>query len=349
LHYREITKRMLGRGLWQTTGKTPWETVNAQLAVQIITEGSGCIFQRTGKGTFALRAWGLPEYHVTKKKDTPSDSHDPEPSYSEPADSPAGRPPAAAVAQTSSLSFADAAAWVLGEAGDKKSMHYQTITKTALDKGYLQSSGKTPAATLYSVILTEIDRQTQQGNTPRFVKHGKGLVGLSKWAPQGLAQQISQHNIMVRDRMLTRLKAMPPADFEELVGKLLGKLGFEAISQTKYSGDGGIDVRGTMVVGGVIRISMAVQAKRWKGNVQAPIVQQVRGSLGSHEQGLIITTSDFSVGAVKEANRANTVPVALMNGEQLVALLVQYGIGVVREAHDLLSLAGDPQLADGSL
>jgi len=36
---------------------------------------------------------------------------------------------------------------------------------------------------------------------------------------------------------------------------------------------------------------MAGQVKRWKRNVQAPMVRQVRGSLGTHEQGLIITTS----------------------------------------------------------
>ncbi len=52
-----------------------------------------------------------------------------------------------------------------------------------------------------------------------------------------------------------------------------------------------------MVTGDVVRTRMAVQVKRWKANVQAPAVQQVRGSLGAHEQGLIITTSDFSKGA----------------------------------------------------
>lgn len=46
-----------------------------------------------------------------------------------------------------------------------------------------------------------------------------------------------------------------------------------------------------------VRIRMAVQAKRWSENIQAPTVQQVRGALGTHEQGLIITTSDFSKGA----------------------------------------------------
>jgi restriction system protein len=85
---------------------------------------------------------------------------------------------------------------------------------------------------------------------------------------------------------------------------------------------------------------MAVQAKRWKHNVQAPIVQQVRGSLGTHEQGLIITTSDFSAGARTEAQRPNAVPVALMNGNQLVALLVEHEIGVRRTEHYLIELDG---------
>jgi restriction system protein len=93
-----------------------------------------------------------------------------------------------------------------------------------------------------------------------------------------------------------------------------------------------------LVVGDVIRTHMAVQVKRWKGNVQAPTVQQVRGSLGSHDQGLIITTSDFSAGAREEAALLNKTPIALMNGTQLVTLLVEHGIGVRRTAHELIDV-----------
>ena len=63
-------------------------------------------------------------------------------------------------------------------------------------------------------------------------------------------------------------------------------------------------------------------------SIQAtPVVQQVRGSLGADEKGLIMTTSDFSAGARKEALRSDATHVALMNGEQLVALLVENEIG----------------------
>lgn len=94
------------------------------------------------------------------------------------------------------------------------------------------------------------------------------------------------------------------------------------------------------MVGDVVRIKMAVQVKKWKlkNNIQAPVVQQVRGSLGAHEQGLIITTSDFSPGAVKEAAQSDKTPIALMNGEQLVMLLMEHGTGVHRSTLDLFEI-----------
>lgn len=52
---------------------------------------------------------------------------------------------------------------------------------------------------------------------------------------------------------------------------------------------------------------MAVQVKRWKSNIQSTVVQNVRGSLGASERGLIVTTSDFSKGAREEAKRAEAV------------------------------------------
>ena len=85
---------------------------------------------------------------------------------------------------------------------------------------------------------------------------------------------------------------------------------------------------------------MAVQVKKWKlkNNIQAPTVQQVRGSLGAHEQGLIITTSNFSRGAVREAAQADKTPIALMNGEQFVSLLMEHDIGVERTSPDLFEI-----------
>jgi restriction system protein len=331
LSYQEITQRMLAQGLWQTKGETPEATINARLAVDIKMHGMHSLFQRTDRGVFALRAWELPAYHAMVKDEESETNNGPSTS--------APPPDVKAVpSNAKTLSFTDAAEEVLKRFSGNKPMHYREITQKAMALGLIKTSGLTPEATLSSQILTEIERQTNRGDTPRFVKHGKGFFGLTKWMPVGLVSQIEQQNSTARKKLHERLSTMPPKEFEVLIGQLLSAIGFEDVSVTKYSGDGGIDVRGTLVVGDVIRINMAVQVKRWKNNVRAPEVQTVRGSLGTHDQGLIITTSGFSSGAYEESNRANAVPVALMNGEQLVSLLVEHNIGVHRTSYELIEL-----------
>jgi restriction system protein len=320
LHYKEITERLLRRGLWTTSGLTPDATVNAQLAVDIKRRGQASIFRRTDKGVFALSEW----------------------THLGPLPQPQPTP-----APATHLSFTDAAEQVLDKYAGKSPMHYRAITNTALELGIIATAGKTPEATLYAQIITENQRRTRRGERPRFVRYGKGYVGLTKWKGTGLAFQIEQHNQHVRRKLIQQIGKMPPAEFEALIGTLLAKLGFEDVTVTSFKGDGGIDVRGTMVTGDVVRTRMAVQVKRWKANVQAPTVQQVRGSLGAHEQGLIITTSDFSKGARAEAERADATPVGLMNGEQLVKLLVENDIGIRRSSYDLIEPEWDETVEGG--
>ncbi len=187
--------------------------------------------------------------------------------------------------------------------------------------------------------MNDINRANRRGETPRFVRQGRGIFGLTRWEQHGLIDQIEQHNRAVRNELQDRLLEMSPDAFEDLVGHLLVAIGFEDVQVTGRSGDDGIDVRGVLVVGDVIRTRMAVQVKRWSRNIQSPTVQQVRGSLGTHDQGLIITTSDFSSGAREEAEKVDRTPVALMNGKQFVALLVEHNIGVTRDRYDIIDLS----------
>ncbi len=320
LHYEAITKQILAKGLWKAGGKTPEATVNARIAVDIKANRKNSRFQRTDKGTFALRAWGLPEYKGKNHQ---------------------GGEASKANTQPGAMSFTKAAVYVLEKFGSKKPMHYREITKKLMELGLVETASKTPEATLGAQIIMEIQRKKKQGVQPRFVKYPKGYIGLAKWMGTGLAMQIQQHNQGVRKKLLVQISTMPPDEFEQLIGELLVKIGFEDVAVTSYTNDKGIDVRGTLVTADVIRTRMAVQVKRWQNNVQAPVVQQVRGSLGAHEQGLIITTSDFAKGAIEEANRADATPVALMNGEQLVKLLVENDIGIRRTPADLIELGED--------
>jgi restriction system protein len=314
LRAEEITKKLLSRGLWKTSGKTPEATVAANLYSDIKKKGEASPFRLVAPQTFDLRPGYQPEPEAHGHKSSPKKA--------------TGR----------TYSFTDAAEKVLEEYGGKRPMHYREITDKALENGWLATEGKTPEASMYAQIIMEIQRYQRRGEQPRFVKHGKGYVGLSRWMGRGLAFQIEEHNKKVLQTLRKRLLGMDWGDFEELVAGLLAEIGFEDIELTERRKDGGIDVRGTLVVGDVIRTRMAVQVKRWKNNVQAPVVQQVRGSLGTHEHGLIITTSDFGKGAREEAARPDATPVALMNGEQLVSLLVSYNLLATRLSHEIFEL-----------
>jgi len=321
LHYQEITKRVLAAGLWKTEGKTPDATVNARLAVDVKKNGPASAFRRAGRGVFGVN---------TERTDpTPA-----EPGVVRTEDrSLYVRGPRAGEA----LSFTEAAERIL-EATSGKPMHYRDITRHALEHRMLDTAGKTPEATMYAQVLTECKRRQGRGEQQRFMLLGKGMVSLAKWQAKGLAFQVEEANRKARKELLKSVKIMPPGDFEDLIGRLLAAIGFEEVEVTSRTKDGGIDVRGTLVVGDVIRTRLAVQVKRWKQNVQSPVIQQVRGSLGAHEQGLVITTSDFSKGAKEEAERADATPVGLMNGEQLVALLVENEIGFRRTPLQLIQI-----------
>lgn len=321
LHYREIAERMLDQGLWATAGKTPHATVNAQLAMDIKKRGAASAFQRSGRGVFALN----------------TECADPTPRTRQIVKSEEQALYVRGPKTGETLSFTEAAARIL-EAQGGKPMHYKDITRHALEHGMLSTAGKTPEATMYAQVLTECKRRQGRGEQPRFLLLGKGMISLTKWQARGIPFQVEEANRRARKELLKTVKAMLPGDFEDLIGRLLAAIGFEEVEVTSRTKDGGIDVRGTLVVGDVIRTRLAVQVKRWKHNVQSPVIQQVRGSLGAHEQGLIITTSAFSKGAKDEAERADTTPVGLMNGEQLVALLVEHEIGVRKSSLQLVEM-----------
>lgn len=316
----EITHKILEQGLWTTEGKTPEQTISSTLSVDIRKHGAKSRFAYVEKSLYGLnQALASTPDHLP------------------------GTVGEEKLAETGSqhkvMSFTDAAEHILQQETEKQPIHYQIITEKALNLQLISTKGLTPAATMYAQIITEIERKKKRGEQPRFVMHGKGYVGLSAWETQGLAGLIGNHNKEVRKKLLLRLQDMQAGDFEKLIALLLAAMGFEDVVVTPYSGDKGIDVRATLVVGESIRTRMAVQVKKWKNNIQAPIVQQVRGSLSTHEQGLIITTSNFSKGAFEEANKPDKIPVGLMNGEQLVDLMIENNIGIMRTPYDLIELA----------
>ena len=314
LHSKVITKRIIAEGLWKSDGKTPEATVSARIYSDIKKHGDKSTFVKVAPQTFSLR-----DVQIVAVDDVTHDSKDETDST---------------VSKTT-YSFLDAAEKVLDQFGNRNSMHYRDIVDIAIGHGWLNTSSKIPEATMIARLVTELKRTNVSSEPGRFIRTSPGYYSLVKWMSIGLQNQISKHNREVRKKLMSQLMDLTPVQFEKLVAQMLVEMGFESIELTEYGSDGGIDIRGTLLIGDVVRIEMAVQVKRWTRTIQRPIVQQVRGSLGAHEQGLIVTTSKFSTGAIKEANQPDKTSVALMDGEQLVTLLMENNIGVRRMSHDL--------------
>jgi len=138
------------------------------------------------------------------------------------------------------------------------------------------------------------------------------------------------------DELLERVLQCPPAFFENLVVDLLVAMGYggsreDAGRAVGKSGDDGID--------GIIKEDrlgldvVLIQAKRWQNTVGRPDIQAFVGSLAGNraKKGVFITTSRFS-GDADEYVRRIEQKVVLIDGEQLAQLMIDYNIGVSKEA-----------------
>ena len=216
-------------------------------------------------------------------------------------------------------------------------LHYRRIAELALEDGLAESQGQTPEATMGAQLYSDIKRRAAAGKTERFRQMGKGLFSLAV-PTDPLGGEVAKHNAEVQGRLRALLSDMDPKAFEHLIAQLLLALGFENVEVTKYSGDGGIDVRAILTVGGVTDVATAVQVKRWAHNVSGRTVRELRGGLSPQERGLIITLSDFTPDAREEAAELNKTPIALVNGDELLKHLMDKDIGVVTQTVSILQL-----------
>lgn len=208
-------------------------------------------------------------------------------------------------------------------------MHYREITDLAVSSELIEPGGQTPAASMNVAIRQDIKRQDLASRDQRFRAHGRGMYSLAL-ADEPLGGAIHRKNAEVRRQLRERLAELHPRIFEEFIGELLTAVGYEDVEVTKYVGDGGIDVRATLTVGGVTRVQTAIQVKRWAKNVSGRTVRELRGALGPHERGLIITLSGFTRDAAADASSETRMPISLVDGERLLDLLIEHDIGVTR-------------------
>lgn len=136
-------------------------------------------------------------------------------------------------------------------------------------------------------------------------------------------------DITWQEELLDVIKGISPDQFERLSQRLLRELGFINVEVTGKSGDGGIDGKGVIRIGGVLSFHVVFQSKRFKGSVSPSLIRDFRGAMiGRADKGLFITTGTFTNEARKEAQRDGAPPLDLIDGYQLAEKLKELKLGI---------------------
>lgn len=222
-------------------------------------------------------------------------------------------------------------------------------------RAYLKKAGLIDSPVRAKFVLTdegkkvlpqadEIDNEflMQYPSFVRFITHteidGFNTVSLreKEESPEEILEDaFKQINATLASDLMDEVMKLEPAGFEKLVVKLLLKMGYgngidDAGVVTKVSGDGGID--------GIIKEDQLgfsfiyIQAKQWDVDkrIGRPEIQKFAGALQGQRasKGMFITTAQFSSGAKEYADNLHGSTIVLVDGNQLMKLMIRYNLGV---------------------
>ena len=168
---------------------------------------------------------------------------------------------------------------------------------------------------IYKEINREIKRKKEVSDIEEVISEDEKEIVEDQW----------------RDELIRKLKKFSPAKFEMFARKLVSKMNVEMDEKIgiQVSNDGGLDGFGYITSDDFRTARVAIQAKRWEGNVPSPEIDKFRGAMDKYnaEFGIFITTSKFSKSAI-EASRQGTRTITLIDGDIIADLVSKYELYV---------------------
>ena len=171
--------------------------------------------------------------------------------------------------------------------------------------------------------------KTRAGSKPRQnagEKSGSGLAETTSQVEAILASQVEAANSIVRRELKAYIAKLTWQDFEsKFLSELLNALGFQDITITQPTKDGGQDARCTYMMGGLVAHEAVISAKHWRGQpVGLGEVQRIRGAAGPGCTPIIITSSRFTKYAIEGARRVpGQQPVVLIDGNFIIDACIE--------------------------
>jgi restriction system protein len=146
-------------------------------------------------------------------------------------------------------------------------------------------------------------------------------------APQAEVDEIGDGQWQIA--LIDVVKAMEAPAFERLARLLLLRLGFSHVEVVGRSGDGGIDLIGTVRINNVLSFRVLAQCKRYKDTVGPSDIRNFRGAMqGRTDKGIFITSGRFTREARNEASRDGVPAIDLIDGQTFADLLKDLKMGV---------------------
>lgn len=206
------------------------------------------------------------------------------------------------------------------------------------------STASTFKDTLRRRLVNLIERGLVDREGNAYSISAKGVEYLSADGPEDdlrrrVIRAITAYTEEQKAILRERLSTTPPARFEALISDLLEAMGYEDVQVTRQSGDRGVDVVGTVQFG-ITTVKEVVQVKRYKGSINRPILDQLRGALPYHGaiRGTIITLGTFTRGTTDAALFQGAAPVTLIDGDRLIELLIEHEVGIKKKPATLIQL-----------
>ncbi|TGK00323.1 restriction endonuclease [Leptospira langatensis] len=203
--------------------------------------------------------------------------------------------------------------------------------RLAWARNYLKNYGLLENTARGIWALTQEGRETKQVDRLTVVQKVKEKFRIKEdfESNSEIDELEPEENISWQDELLNLLKQMKSDAFERLCQRILRESGFVNVEITGRSGDGGIDGRGVVRLGGLLSFHVYFQCKRYKDVVGPSVVRDFRGAMsGRADKGLIITTGRFTSEAKREALRDGAIPLDLIDGQELVTKLKELRLGV---------------------
>lgn len=160
-------------------------------------------------------------------------------------------------------------------------------------------------------------------------------IGIKEFVQKTAPTSIDPYQVV-----LDQILELDAPEFEILVAHLLTALGFEGSEVTGKPGDGGVDATGELNVSNLAKVKVFVQAKRHSlgTKITANTVRQLRQAIPFGGQGAFITTSNYQTKATDVAIEPGFPRIGLINGHQLVDLLIEHWGDIPEEFRERLGL-----------